>query len=59
MKTKIIYHVKKFNPELDTVATKGQFVELKEMVESAISKVNSLRTMQNGVIESQASLYEV
>lgn len=58
-KARIVYHVRKFNPELDNAATKGQFTDLKEMVEAAISKVNSLRWVQNTIIDSQADLYTV
>ncbi len=58
-KAKIIYHIKKFNPELENAANKGQFMDLKEMIEAAISKVNSLRWVQNTVIDSQADLYTV
>jgi len=59
VRARILYHVRKFNPEIESGASKGQFTDLKEIVESAISKVNSLRYQQQSVGLQQAQLYDV
>ena len=56
---KVIYHVRKFSPEIENSASKAQFSELKESVDGALSKVSSLRWSQIQAMQQQETLFEV